>query len=320
MLRLRHCASSAVAAWPHVQQPFPRVFVFSSPTIPRSELEDFFSLNESPCQEIATQRPYTWGTSVATLDGRIAFEREGHSDSKEIAMAHHESTSEGCISQGAVADWRCLCYSWATADAVLGSAGILRSEPHVVWDPQYPDLRAIRTDAAHNVNHLPLAVVVTRKGQLPVNHPIISRADIPCVVYTTAHGAETIGAAAAEANLDLARTCGTTVTTIDDTVDFWHYMMQDLYCKHQVKRLNVSAGGQVMYQLARARLLDEYRLTFAAQFTGDFGLDGVTRPGLFSPTGGDIFTQKDNPRLRMVGLGLLGAYHLFIRGIFEYRN
>eukprot|EP00929_Paragymnodinium_shiwhaense_P083239 TRINITY_DN44282_c0_g1_i1.p1 TRINITY_DN44282_c0_g1~~TRINITY_DN44282_c0_g1_i1.p1 ORF type:complete len:383 (-),score=64.90 TRINITY_DN44282_c0_g1_i1:37-1185(-) len=352
----RACAHAASAS-AHCS---PKVTYFSQGHMPARELEELYSIDEAAVDRLE-RRPYVYSMSVSTLDGRVAFQEAGSAGSKEVAMAHHRHPHAGDDDEallgspalGAAADWRTLAYSWSQADAVLGSGEILRSEPDVVWAADDEDLRAERERAG--LPPIPLAVVATRKGALPVDHPIIRRRDVPCIVYTSAAGEDNLRAAVESAGIaDLETVCNTKVCRTPtasktgaaadhpgcsgDDLAFWEAVMLDLRRSRAVRLLNVAAGGQIVGALLGARLLDECRVNVAMQLAGDFaavsgsshgGLDGRLRPGLCVPPpggiesqggGADHFSHGNNPRLRLLGLGIFGPYHLFTRSSVEYRH
>jgi len=61
------------------------------------------------------------------------------------------------IGAGGLTDNRALQYGWATADAVLGGAGILRDNPAASWYPRDKDLQDLLTKR----NRKPVRAVVT---------------------------------------------------------------------------------------------------------------------------------------------------------------
>src|SRR3989441_12529532 len=105
------------------------VQLFEDPNVSIDQLSEFFKVEGSP---------HTYLMFVTTIDGIAVPLEPGQRGGSEIALRH---LKDNPIATGGLADNIALQYGWATADAVLGGAGILRDNPPASWDPRDKDLQ-----------------------------------------------------------------------------------------------------------------------------------------------------------------------------------
>lgn len=125
-------------------------------------------------------RPTVVANFVSTIDGVVALAtgpRGGGSD----------------ISGGSVADRFVMAMLRALADVVVVGAGTLRAAPRHEWTPRGVapawDSDFATWRAALGLAPQPTTVVVSARGDVPPEHPGLSRPDVPVVIVTTRSGA-----------------------------------------------------------------------------------------------------------------------------------
>eukprot|EP01137_Pigoraptor_chileana_P031839 Opistho-2@20299 len=173
---------------------------FSAADVPLSELVAFLAppgtgdrrgndhalggVSGVPSSEAYLHRPFTWTTSIESLDGIISFSEQDSAGSKEVALGHKSGS-------GSLADFRVLNASWMFADCVLVTAENIRREHSVVCYSRFAEMEEYRTDVLRKRWRRPLQAVVTMTTDVDVDHAIFasSGSETPgCVVYTTEQG------------------------------------------------------------------------------------------------------------------------------------
>ncbi len=291
----------------------PRLAEFSDEFIPVEEIEAFYTLDGI---DVPAERPYTWSMSVATLDGVTSFLEPEALAGDTIALTHIKES-------GSEADWRLLNAGWLYADAVLGTGQIIRAEPEIKWIPVYEDLIEYRQKAYKKPNPLPINIVLTATGDFDMRHPIFNDGRFLTVILTTK-----TGQARLLKEIEKASACGfrpleegnTRLESFGgDTLDYCE-VMRYLRAKLNIRYLDITAGGSLIAALAKERLIDETRITYAGHFSGHHNSTGDCRPGLFDLPKGQYFTPQNNPLIHYEGLRLHGKHHLFLRGSYQYRH
>ncbi len=189
------------------------------------------------------ERPHVIVNFVATADGRTAFEGRsgGLSDLGDRAMFHGLRES---------------------VDAVLAGTNTIRDERYgrLVRDPER---RARR--AAAGLSPDPLAVVLTRSGEVPTDIPLFEDPASRVVIFAP----DAIDLAGARAHVDLVRLDPgqLTLTTA----------LRRLRSDYDVRSLLCEGGATMFASLLHEGLTDELFLTLAPKLAG--GSDG---PGLTS--------------------------------------
>src|SRR5213080_4813626 len=150
------------------------VQLFEDPNVPLDQLSEFYKVVGSP---------HTYLMFVTTIDGVAVPLESGQRGGSEIALRHLKNNP---IAAGGLADNRALQYGWATADAVLGGAGILRDNPTASWYPRDKDLQ----DLVRKGNRKPVRAVVTGSGEVDLNHPVFNpkKDEWKPIIFTTRKG------------------------------------------------------------------------------------------------------------------------------------
>lgn len=183
---------------------------------------------------VKTHRPYTVVNFIASADGRAVF--QGRS---------------GAL--GGPADRAVFHGLRERVDAVFAGTGTLRAERYgrLVRDP---DRRARR--AAAGLRPEPLACVMSRSGDVPIDIPLFDEPEARVVVFTPS-GIDT-SSCRAQVEVVLIDRGQLTMTT----------MMRRLRSDFDVRALLCEGGPTVFGALLQERLVDELFLTVAPKLTG----------------------------------------------------
>jgi len=188
-----------------------------------------------------TDRPYTLVNFVASADGHAAFRGRSRwlSDDADREMFHGLREH---------------------VDAVLAGTGTLRIERYgrIVRDPERRGRRA-----AAGLSPEPLAAIISRSGDVPLDIPLFADAGSRVVIFTSS-GLDTSGLAAQVevVHLDLGEL---TLTT----------MMRRLRSAYDVRSLLCEGGPTLFGGLLQEDLVDELFLSLAPKLTG-----GGTAPAI----------------------------------------
>lgn len=189
------------------------------------------------------ERPHVVVNFVVTADGRTAFQGRsgGLSDLGDRAMFHGLRES---------------------VDAVLAGTNTLRAERYgrLVRDPERRERRA-----AAGLRPDPLAVVLTRSGNVPLDIPLFADPHSRVVVFTP----RPLDLAGVQAGVDVVRLDPgqLTLTTA----------MRRLRSDYDVRSLLCEGGATLFGALLHERLTDELFITLAPKLTGGGTEPGVTR-------------------------------------------
>jgi riboflavin-specific deaminase-like protein len=191
-------------------------------------------LDEIRPQDRATaERPFVFVNMVSTADGRAA--RDGRTQAL-----------------GSEADLEVLLELRAIADAVLLGTGTLRAEGYAQLVTR-PERRARRQ--ARGLPEDPLAVVLTRRFDVPWDAGMFQAADQPVLVYTHATAGEPpdVPAPVEVVRLEVATP---------------EAMLADLRARG-VRALLCEGGPTLLGALVADGLVDELFLTIVPELTGD---------------------------------------------------
>lgn len=291
----------------------PRLAEFSNEFIPLEEIKTFYSLDGIKAPE---ERPYTWTMSVATLDGVTSFQEQAALAGDTVALTHIENS-------GSEADWRLLNAGWLYADAVLGTGRIIRAEPEIKWIPVYKDLMEYRQKVLKKSGPYPINLVITATGDFDMRHPMFNDDRFFTVILTTKHGRETVLRSAGKASSEGFHPMeegNTRLKTFGGATLDYREVMRYLRKEMDIRFLDVTAGGRLIAALAKDKLLDECRLTYAGHFGGRYNSAGNPRSGLFDLSHEQYFTPQNNPLINYEAIRLHGQHHLFLRGSYVYRH
>jgi len=277
------------------------VELFEDPNVPLAQLSEFYKVEGSP---------HTYLMFVTTIDGVAVPLESGQRGGSEIALRHLKNNP---IAAGALADNRALQYGWATADAVLGGAGILRENPAATWYPRDKDLQELLR------SRKPVRAVVTGSGEVDLRHPVFNpqKDQWKPVVFTTRKGEGKLKnqAKRLKANSDNPLQTIETHAIGDRSVDLAK-AVGILKRDYKTKLLDIQGGPILAGGAVKAMLVDEVRLTVSPQIMGDLNSEGRRRPGFVT---GIHFGLEDSPLAELEALGVSGS-HIFLRYLMNYRN
>ncbi len=236
-------------------------------------------------------RPYVYINFAAARDGRVSFNLPGQMGG-DVISDHNDH------------DRWLMALLRARADAVLCGEGTLRVSPDHLWTAQYifPEEAATfaRLRETDGLPPFPRQVFVSQVGEIPLDAPVLSRADLSVVIATTTEGV---------ANLKPLTDRAPHVVALDlgrETVDM-RRLMTALRQRYGVRNLLTEGGPRVYGSLLQAGIVDDEFLTLCPIVVG--ATPDTPRPGLVE---GVAFTPTDAPRSRLLSLRRVGD-HLFLR-------
>jgi riboflavin biosynthesis pyrimidine reductase len=278
------------------------VQLFEDPNISIDQLSEFYKVEGSP---------HTYLMFVTTIDGIAVPLEPGQRGGSEIALRH---LKDNPIAAGGLTDNRALQYGWATADAVLGGAGILRDNPAATWYPRDKDLQDLLTKG----NRKPVRAVVTGRGEVDLKHPVFNpkKDEWQPVIFTTKIGEEKLKNQAKRQVQGSKHLLPTKTYAIGDTNVDLAKAVEVLRKDYNAKLLDVQGGPILAGEVVKAMLVDEIRLTFSPQIMGDLNFEGKRRPGFVT---GIHFGIEDSPLAELEAIGVSGS-HIFLRYLMNYRN
>lgn len=235
------------------------------------------------------------GNVVTTLDGVVALNTPGFLSGADISGFHRQD-------QALVGLLR------AAADVVIVGAGTMRVEQGHLLTPEdiAPTLsgeyRALRAQLGKT--EAPWNVIVSTRGLLDLELPVLQTGRVPLLIITTTQGLQhlqkqqwgpaTRVVAVQDAGVIPAATLIQTIAAI---------------CQGQLWVLE--GGPHLLGEFLQARRLDELFQTLAPQIAGR--ADAPGRPGLVA---GRLFAPAD-PRWSTLTAVRRGGSHLFLRYAFE---
>jgi len=279
------------------------VQLFEDPNVSVDQLSEFYKVEGSP---------HTYLMFVTTIDGIAVPLEPGQRGGSEIALRH---LKDNPITAGGLTDNRALQYGWATADAVLGGAGILRDNPAASWYPRDKDLRDLLTKRKRK----PVRAVVTGRGEVDLKHPVFNpkKDEWQSVIFTTKKGEEKLKDQAKRLQVQGFKPPQPAKTyAIGDTSVDLAKAVSILRKDYKTKLLDIQGGPNLAGGAINAMLVDEVRLTVSPQIMGDLNSEGKRRPGFVT---GIHFGLDDSPLAELEAIGV-SASHIFLRYLMNYRN
>jgi riboflavin biosynthesis pyrimidine reductase len=248
------------------------------------------------------ERPYVIGNLAATLDGVVALDAQGSTGREISGHNRHDRARMGLLR--------------AVAAVVVVGAGTLRAVPQHVWTAEriYRPLagayRALR--ASLQLPSAPLNVLVTGRGDLAPDLPILQTDEVQVLVLTTPTGEERLRAAGLPQRV---RVC---VASDGERLEARGILQAIAAARASGAGgasppggiVLVEGGPQLLGTFCAQRCLDELFLTLAPQLAGR---DGRTpRPGLIA----GVALAPEAPLWGTL-LGVQrSASHLFLRYAF----
>ena len=279
------------------------VQLFEDPNVSTDQLSEFYKVEGSP---------HTYLMFVTTIDGIVVPLEPGQRGGSEIALRH---LKDNPIAAGGLTDNRALQYGWATADAVLGGAGILRDNPAATWYPRDKDLQDLLTKGKRK----PVRAVVTGRGEVDLKHPVFNpkKDEWQPVIFTTKKGEEKLKDQAKQLQVQGHKHPQPAKTyAIGDTSVDLAKAVSILRKDYKTKLLDIQGGPILAGGAINAMLVDEVRLTVSPQIMGDLNSQGKRRPGFVT---GIHFGLDDSPLAELEAIGV-SASHIFLRYLMNYRN
>ena len=201
---------------------------------PRSvEIADLLSPLRSG-ERAREDRPLTIANFVSSADGRATFDGRSGALSDAADRAHFHQLRE-------------------LADAVLVGTGTVRAERYGRLIPD-PERRRRRAEAGRTPE--PLACLVTRSGELPLEDPLFSEPEARIVVFSPVE----IDLSTCASQLQLVR--------VDRGMLTFTTVLRRLRVDFGIGLLLCEGGPTVFGALLHERLVDELFLTLAPKLTG----------------------------------------------------
>lgn len=240
--------------------------------------------------------PYVISNFVTTLDGVASLGIPGKEGGGEI-------------SGNSQPDKMVMGLLRAVSDAVVVGAGTLRGSPDHLWTPGFifPSLANEYQSLRKNLgkSECPLNVIVTARGEIDPNLPVLQNGKAPVLIVTTSVGARRL----AEMKLPPAVQIG--ISQSKDSLSATEILSIVAQSSNAKMDLILTEGGpRIMGRFYAEDLLDEQFLTLAPQVAGRD--DASKRPGLVAgkclapelATWGNLVSVKRS------------ASHLFLRYAF----
>ncbi|MFL5650175.1 MAG: dihydrofolate reductase family protein [Chloroflexota bacterium] len=234
-------------------------------------------------------RPTIVSNFVSTIDGVVAFDREGRTGGREVSG--HSAPDRFLM--GLVR---------ATSDAVLNGAGTVRSGAHG-WTPAslHPASAGAYAEwrQALGLTPQPTAVIVTGSGSIDRDHPGLHDPDVPVILVTTDDGASRL------ARLGLPRHVDVVGAGRGSAVDLPSLI--DVFRQRDLELVVCEGGPTLLAGMLGEHLIDELFLTVAPQIAGRS--DTAPRLSLVEGLG---FAVGEAPWARLESV-MRGENHLFLR-------
>lgn len=243
-----------------------------------------------------SDRPYVLANFVETLDGVTTFGISGQSGG-------------GPISGESAADRRLMGLLRARADAVLTGSASLREDAGHVRVPAFvaPDLAEEYAALRRHLglaDALPLNVVITARGDLPLGEPTFRYPGLRVVVATTPAGADALRAAAHDAlppSVDVLPLAPDADGAVPPAA-----LLRELAERYGVRVALHEGGPRAFAAFLAAGCLDELFLTFAPHVAGRDA--DAPRRGLVE---GHAFAPGATPWADLLSVKRAGGHLLF---------
>ncbi len=251
-----------------------------------------------PLPAPTAERPYTYMNFVASRDGRVSFSEPGHLGGGDVSGFNaHDQWLMGLL--------RSRC------DAVLNGDNTLRLDPPLLLTPDYifpADAAAFAAlRAAEGRQAVPLHVVMSLEGDLPVESAVLRRPELPLLIATTARGVVAARAALGGRANAAVRDFG--AESVDPAA-----LLAALRREYGVRSLLCEGGPRVYGALLGADQVDDEFLTLSPLIIGNHPSGaGRHRPSLVE---GIAFAPGRAPAQRLLAVRRAGD-HLFLRSRYR---
>lgn len=129
---------------------------------------------------IKEKLPYLYGSLIMTLDGKIGLEDQ--TKSNEISKGNFLNPD------GGLADLWVLNLLRTYSDGIIFGSKTLDVERNITGHIYDKKLEEIRVDELKHNMKIPWNIIISRKGDLDLNHKIIQQDNIPTIILTTENG------------------------------------------------------------------------------------------------------------------------------------
>jgi 5-amino-6-(5-phosphoribosylamino)uracil reductase len=244
------------------------------------------------------ERPYTYMNFVVSRDGRVSFSEPGHLGGGDVSRFNaHDQWLMGLL--------RSRC------DAVLNGDNTLRLDPPLLLTPDFifpADAAAFAAlRAAEGRQPIPLHVLLSLEGDLPIEAAVFGRPEIPVLIATTTRGVATARAVLGERANIIVRDFG--VESVDPAL-----LLATLRQEYGVSSLLCEGGPRTYGSLLQAGQVDDEFLTLSPIIIGNRPAGtGRHRPSLVE---GVAFAPGAAPEQRLLNIRRAGD-HLFLRSRFK---
>lgn len=243
-------------------------------------------------------RPYTYVNFVVARDGRVSFAEKGHLGGGDVSRFNaHDQWLMGLL--------RARC------DAVLSGDNTLRLDPPLLLTPDYifpADAAAFAAlRAAEGRQAVPLHILLSLEGDLPIEATVFGRPEIPLLIATTTRGVAKARAVLGDRANATVRDFG--VESVDPVA-----LMAVLRREYGVRSLLCEGGPRVYGSLLGAGQVDDEFLTLSPIVIGNHPAGNERpRPSLVE---GIAFAPGQEPRQRLPTIRRAGD-HLFLRSRYQ---
>ncbi len=256
-------------------------------------------------------RPYIYASFVSSIDGKIGF--PGSPDGSLIAKSNTYD------SDGGVCDFWILNMLRSISDAVVMGGMAIRNEPNlrgVIFDDE---LLRNRVDSGRFP--VPLNVVITESGNIPLNHRIVVSKDIPLLIVTTSSGKKRLSESLTREYNDYGCFTGTEgfggfdraiplgLIAVGDEKRVDISLLLKLFKKSGINMLLVESPTLAVY-LMREKLIDEVFLNLSAIFVGG------DSPGIGKNM--SAFTVDNHPHAQVLTVHSHSDYFFYFRYKMHY--
>ncbi|MBS4539783.1 dihydrofolate reductase family protein [Clostridium sp. D2Q-11] len=124
--------------------------------------------------------PYLYGSLIMTLDGKIGLEDQ--TKSNEISKGNFLDPD------GGLADLWVLNLLRTYSDAIIFGSRTLNVEKNITGHIYDKNLEEIRINDLQKSMTVPWNIIISRKGDIDINHKIIQQDNIPTIILTTEMG------------------------------------------------------------------------------------------------------------------------------------
>lgn len=274
-------------------QPFTTLFDEQEPT-GRGLPDQFRQIYGAwPLPEPPADRPFTYVNFVMSHDGRVSFNDPRMEGGGDVSRRDpHDRWLMGLLR--------------ARADAVLVGGTSIRAAGNHVWTPGavFPQeseaFAALREHEGRSP--VPLLVVLTRSGTVPVHAPALDDPHLPVLIATTDDGED-------RARSILGQRSWVRYVATGSTLDQQQIMR---YLRSEGVRTLLSEAGPLVYaSLLADDLIDDAFVTLSPIIVGE--TNEQRRPSLIE---GVAFDVRHPPRLRLLSAHRHGSY-LYLHSRFE---